>query len=362
MSRPRLHQFLTGATVGDAITGQAFLMRGWLRDLGFESQIFALHVHETVADEVRPLSAYRKASQEEWAIYRHSIGSAVPDFLLEQRLTLFLIYHNITPPDYFARVDPMRAGLARQGLDQLAALRERTGFAVADSAYNAQDLKAAGYKDPSVLPITLSQAIYDQPLDETAASSMRQSGPNLLFVGRLAPNKKQEDLVRLLAYVRRIHPLARLYLVGSRWEVGYDRAVEQMAAAAGIFNGVILTGRVSDQELVAYYRSADLYVSMSEHEGFGVPLIESMYCGLPVLAYGVTAVPDTLGRSGVMFTEKRYAELAELVDILLMDEDLRQRIIARQNKRVQAFLEPHTRDLFEGYLSRAGLLEKAAQR
>ncbi len=357
MSQPMLHQFLTGATEGDAITGQAYLIRGWLRDMGFDSEIFALHVHESVAHDVKPLSTYRRAKGESWAIYRHSIGSTVPGFLSQQKLTLFLIYHNITPPGFFSRIDPAHAEMAQQGLNQLYSLRDLTGFAVADSTFNMLDLSAAGYQSTDVLPITLLQESYDQPINEAIVTEMRQAGPNLLFVGRFAPNKKQEDLVRLLAYVRRIHPEARFHLVGTRWKVGYDLRVEQMAAELGLSDAVLVTDKVSHQDLLTYYRSADLFVSMSEHEGFGVPLIECMYCELPILAYRASAVPETLDRAGVLFAEKRYPELAELIDILLTDEALRRRLIAGQRERVKAFLEPQTRRLFEGFLTRIGLLD-----
>lgn len=355
MSRPVLHQFLTGATAGDAITNQALLMRGWLRALGYESDVYAQYIHANVEQEVRPLAVYRRQRHETWAVYRHSIGSPVPDFLKRQGLRLFLIYHNITPAAFFERVDPARAELARQGLAQLARLRDVTGFAVADSSFNARDLAEAGYGDTAVLPITLEEAQLDQPLDADLARTIRQKGPALLFVSRMAPNKRQEDLVKLMLYLQRIRPDVHLWLAGSRWEVGYDRWVENLAADLGLAHGVTLTGKVSQQALVTFYRTADLYVSMSEHEGFGVPLIESMYCGLPVLAYGVTAVPATLETAGVLFTEKRYAELAELVDLLLTDRPLRERLIAHGRERVQAFLEPQTRALFETYLKEAGV-------
>ncbi len=354
MSRQVLHQFLTGATAGDAITGQAFLMRDWLHDLGFESKIFALHIHESVINEVKPLYSYRRAPAENWAIYHHSIGSAVPQFLSQQQLTLLLIYHNITPADYFARVDPHWAGMARQGLAQLHDLRSQTGLAVADSEYNALDLSAAGYQNTSILPIPFRQDYFKQPTNDITAARIRSAGPNLLFVGRFAPNKKQEDLVRLTAHVCRIHPDARLHLVGPRWEVGYDRHVEQTAVQLGLSGNVFLTGKVSHQDLLTYYRSTDIYISMSEHEGFGVPLVESMISGLPVLAYEAAAVPYTMGDAGVLFTEKRYPELAELVDIMLTDDALRQRLIARQSERVLAFSEARTRKTFEDVLSKNG--------
>ena len=129
-----------------------------------------------------------------------------------------------------------------------------------------------------------------------------------------------------------------------------------MAVELGLSENVFLAGKVSHQDLLTYYNTADLYISMSEHEGFGVPLIESMYCRLPVLAYGAAAVPYTMGSAGVIFTEKRFAELAELVGLLLSDESFRRRLIARQTERVQVFLEPQVRQLFEGILGKLQLL------
>jgi glycosyltransferase involved in cell wall biosynthesis len=356
VSQTSLHQFLTGATSGDAITGQAFLIRDWLLDLGFKSEIYAQYVHESVAEKVKPLASYKRTRGENWAIYHHSIGSEVPEFLLQQPLTLLLIYHNITPVKYFKQADPRWANMARKGLAQLDDMRNRTGLALADSSFNELELIEKGYQNISILPITLRPEDYDEPIAASTASEIRSSTPNLLFVGRIAPNKKQADLVKLLAYVHRIYPTVRFHLIGSRWEVGYDKYIEDMAANLGLQENLVLTGKVSHQTLLTYYRSADLYVSMSEHEGFGMPLIESMYCELPVLAYGVTAVPSTMGTAGVLFTEKRYPELAELVDILLSDKPFRRRIIERQSEHVQAFLEPQTRRIFETGLRDLNLL------
>jgi glycosyltransferase involved in cell wall biosynthesis len=357
VSQSTLHQFLTGATTGDAITDQAYLIRDWLRDLGFKSDIFAQYVHESVADNVNQLSNYKRTRGETWAIYHHSIGSEVPNFLSRRPLTLLLIYHNITPAEFFKQVNPHWSIMAHEGLAQLKDLRDQTGIALADSEFNEIELIENGYKVTSVLPITLRQNYYDEPINPITESDIRRNGPNLLFVGRFAPNKKQEDLVKLLAHVHRIVPTVRLYLIGSRWEVGYDRYVEQLAADLGLAENLVLTGKVSHQDLLTYYRTVDLYISMSEHEGFGVPLIESMYCGLPVMAYGITAVPSTMGSAGVIFTEKRFAELAELVDLLITDYPLRSRLIAHQREHVQAFLESRTRQIFEDVLQSLNLVE-----
>ena len=355
MRQQQLHQFLTGVTAGDAITGQAFIIRRWLHEMGLKSHIYAQYIHPSVEAEVRHLSTYRKDQKDNWAIYHHSIGSDMPDFLAKEQLRLMLIYHNVTPTEFFERSDPQRAELARLGLMQLQELRVHTGLALADSAFNMLDLKDAGFAETAVLPITLSPEQYDLPLNDTLANELRQRGPNLLFIGRLAPNKKQEDLVKLLYYCRRLDPHAHLYLVGDRWEIGYDNWVEKLATELKVAEALSLTGKVSQSDMVTYYRNSTLYISMSEHEGFGLPLIESMYLDLPVMAYGVSAVPDTLGDAGVLFYEKDFERLAELVHLLGNDDELRRRIITRQRKQLQKFLEPNVRQQFHQYLRQIGI-------
>ncbi len=176
-------------------------------------------------------------------------------------------------------------------------------------------------------------------------SRSRIGGPLLLFVGRQVPNKKAEDLLKLLFFLRRIEPDARLTLVGAPWLDSYTRWLHDLARDLGLGGAVHFVGHVSQQEMVSYYRLADLYVSMSEHEGFGKPLIESMLLGLPVMAYAAAAVPYTLGGAGVLFHDKQYEALAELAHLLVTDRALRQKVIAGQTQRVQAFREPQVKQV-----------------
>lgn len=357
MKTRELHQFLTGATAGDAITGQALNIRRWLRDLGMQSNIYAQHIHQSMESEVLYLSSFRENRHKPLAIYHHSIGSDLPNFLSRQQLRLILIYHNITPTQYFERSDPGRAELARLGIEQLKDIQPITDLAIADSPFNTIDLQQAGYEASHVLPLTLYADDYNWDVNSILARELAGGGPFLLFVGRLAPNKKQEDLIKLLYYCRRINPNIRLILIGDRWEIGYDTWVQLMAEEFGVSDGLILTGKVSQQDLVTYYHHASLYVSMSEHEGFGVPLIESMYFKLPVLAYAASAVPGTMGRAGLLFHNKDFEGLAELIDLLLDDHALRERIIELQNHRLQDYLEPNVKEKFIHYLQLVGVLQ-----
>jgi L-malate glycosyltransferase len=343
MSRTPLHQAIVGATVGDAITDHALLIRRWLREMGYDSHIYAEHIHPALVKDIRPAISYQPGRNEKHLLLHHSIGSSMVDRLLELPIEFLMVYHNITPPEFFADVNPALAQELEKGRQQLLTLRDRTPLALAVSAYNEEELLAAGYEQTAVFPLALDEEQYSFPSNPALVEKFQSSGPRLLFVGRLVPNKKPEDLLKLLYYYRRIEPDACLMLVGSPWLPNYERWLHDLVSDLGLAGSVFFLGHVSQQDMVTYYRLADLYVSMSEHEGFGKPLVESMYMDLPVLAYSATGVPYTLGDAGVLFNHKAYEALAELVDLLVTEKGLRTRILEGQRRRVQSFLPEQVR-------------------
>lgn len=345
-----LHQMTVGAMAGDAITDHVFLLRRWLREMGFTSEVFAEHIHPNLDGDVKPLSAYRPDPREQWVIYHHSIGSSVVDTLLALPVRLIVVYHNVTPPRFFSAIDPPLARQMEEGRRQLELLRSRTGLALGVSPFNEAELSALGFERTAVLPLALDESWYQLPSNPAILRRYNGTGPLLLFVGRLVPNKKQEDLIKLLYFYRRIKPAARLILVGAAWVPQYEAWLHDLTRDLGLDEAVLFAGHVSHEDMLTYYRIADLYVSMSEHEGFGKPLIESMYLGLPVLAYAAAGVPSTLDSAGVLFHHKEYEALAELVGILVEDERLRRRIITVQHERARLFLEPAVRQRWEEHL------------
>ena len=351
MARRVLHQFVIGAVNGDAITAQALLLRRWLREAGFRSDLFVESADETLRRETRSYLSYRPARRGEVVILHHSIGSPLVDDLLALPLRFVVIYHNVTPPDFVSAVDPVLAAQLRRGREQLVALRERTLLALADSAHNEAELRHLGYEHTALLPIALDPRRYDLEPNRDLLRRYEGVGPLFLFVGRLVPNKRQDDLLKFLYHYRRIDPAAHLCLVGAPWVDDYAVWLRELAQELGLSEAVTFAGLVPQRDLVTWYRRADLYVSMSEHEGFGKPLIESMYLGLPVMAFAAAAVPGTLGGSGLLFRAKQYEALAELAALLLEDERLRERIVARQRQRVQSFLEPAVRQQWEAHLA-----------
>ncbi len=355
MTRKTLHQFLEAISSGDATSDHAFLIRGWLREFGFESEIYASHVSAGLEKEVRQYMPGAFAA-EELVIYHHTIGSANLNDLIRQRIPLMLIYHNITPPGFFEKSDPALAKQLVYGREQLQEMRPNVQLALGASPYSREELDLAGYEKTGVLPIVLHEADYDLPLDERLQETLSKKGPTLLFVGRVVPNKCQEDLVKLLYSVRHVCPQAHLVLVGGIQGQGYVRWLKYFIGRYGLADAVTLAGHVSQREMVTYYKASDVFVSMSEHEGFGKPLIESMYLHLPVMAYAAAAVPSTLGKAGILFTRKEFEPLSEMVRLLFEDNVLRRQVIATQQARVQTYLEPTVKQQFRDYLSDLALL------
>lgn len=350
MSQTGLHQFLHGAGYGDAITNQAFLIRHWLREMGFGSEIFAYHIDPKISSEVHSLSRYRKKRGELFALYHHSIGSDLPYLLDGKHHRLITYYHNVTPPEFFERSDPMMAFNLRLGRRQLAELVPITDLTMADSIFNASDMNAAGFSHVKILPIALRSDIFNTEINADLAARLDCTRPNVLFIGRLVANKAQADLVSLFHHMRRINPEGHLYLVGAGVETSYGVWLQQLIRELGLEHHITLAGKVSQEDLTTYLKGADLYISMSEHEGFGVPLIESMYANVPVMAYEATAVRETMGDAGILFNEKDFEQLADLAWLVLENEPLRARIIEAQSHRVQRFLESNVRLKFESYL------------
>lgn len=345
----QLHQVIAGASPHDAITDHALRLQSWLRQLGFSSEIYAGHIETGFSTDIRPWHSYRHQG-EPYLICHHSLGSDVADDVCQQPCELILVYHNVTPPEFFEAVDPAKAAAARRGREQLAQLRGKTAVAVCASHYNQADIKTYGFANTAVLPLDLDESQYQYETNQEIVQ--RKNGrPLLLFVGRLAPNKRQEDLVKLLYAYKQIETDAQLALVGSLWSESYVSWIHHIATELDVVDSLWLTGRVSQADLVSYYRTADLYVSMSEHEGFGKPYIESMYHDLPIVAYHEGGTADTLGGTGVQFTEKEYVSLAGLIQVLRQDRPFQQRLIARQRERLAYFMPQNVYQRFTRILN-----------
>jgi glycosyltransferase involved in cell wall biosynthesis len=252
-----------------------------------------------------------------------------------------LQYHNVTPAHFFAPYDPGVFRIATLGRGQLATLAGRTDAALGDSEFNRKELAALGFTNTAVFPIAIDPDRIRQAPARPALEEILSDGlTNFLFVGRIVPNKKIEDHIRLAEHYKRyVDTDYRFIFVGKTDGVPryYDTVrglIEEYQMPADRF---VFTGSVPEVDLATYYRTASVYVSLSEHEGFCVPLLEAMAADVPVLAYASTAVPDTLGGAGVSFAPKDLEFAAELLGELTFNDDMRARVIDRQRQRLADF-------------------------
>jgi len=335
-----VNQWVPAAHKGDAVGDSARRVRDLLRAMGHGSEIYALTIDDELKRDVRPF-ADAAATRGDLTIFHYALPSPMTEAFATLGTGRVLQYHNVTPASYFAPYDPALFRLAALGRQELASLAGRVDYALGDSEFNRQELAALGFESTGVFPIAVDTARITQPVRRPALEEILDDGlVNFLFVGRIAPNKKIEDHIRLAeVYKRYIDAYYRFIFVGRVDVVPryYSMIRAQMAEYRLLHDRFIFTGPIPDEELAVYYRHAAVYVSLSEHEGFCVPLVEAMAADVPVLAYSAAAVPDTLGGAGVQFAPKDLEYAAELLGALAFDDSLRARVVAGQRRRLEDF-------------------------
>jgi glycosyltransferase involved in cell wall biosynthesis len=333
----RIHQVLATLGYGDAIGHEVLGIQRVLREQGYESEIFV----ESADYRLEPLTRdYRElvdfSHPDNLLLHHFSLGSKASRtaFALPDRMAL--IYHNITPPEYFVGVHRTLARQCFRGRRELGAYADRCDLALGDSEFNRQDLERLGFQRTAVLPVVPDFSHLERPADGLVADQFDDAWTNIVFVGRVIANKKIEDLIRFFhAYHTAFNARSRLIIVGPH--SGFERylaALYQLIASLGL-NHVHLVGHVTDEELVAYYEIADLFLCASEHEGFCVPLVESFYMQVPVLAYAAAAVPATMDGAGVLYDDKDPAHVAALMDAVLSNCSLQEAIVCGQLEAVR---------------------------
>jgi glycosyltransferase involved in cell wall biosynthesis len=348
-----VHQFVPVLEPG-AVGAHTLQVQRLLRELGAESEVFAAELHPEFAGAGRLYADYGgavRAGKDDVLLYQVATGSAVADFLLERRERLAVNYHNLTPVRFFEGWEPAAVHSVTWGWAQVRKLAARTELGIAVSAYNERELWGAGYATTAVAPVLVDVEAFDREVDEglleRLGDAKAEGGADLLFVGRLAPNKAQHDLVKAFALYRRLYdPRARLHLVGGSSSESYRAALVSFAAGLGLADAVRFPGSVSAGELAAHYRAADVFVCVSEHEGFCVPLLEAMHHRLPIVAYGAAAVPETLQDAGVLLAHKDPATVAAATHRVLTDKDLAAALEARAAARLGQFSLERTRRRF----------------
>ncbi len=337
-----IHQVVPSFAGRDAIGTHTLLLRDLFRSLGLASDIYAGGSLPEVSHLARSLDDLPARTMERtWLLFHHSSGSPVADRVLARREPLLVDYHNITPAALIDRWAPWVRDEVEQGRHQLAELAGRAVYAFADSGYNEAELLDVGFRHTAVAAPLFDPSAAGTGDDPAVAAELRerrQAGAVWLFVGRVSPHKAQHDVVKAFACYREwFDPGATLVLAGTGMGTEYPGALDRFVRRLGIDDAVTITGLVSDAALASYYRGADVFVCASDHEGFCVPLVEAMHHGLPVVAYGATAVPETVGAGGLVLADKAPAVVAAAVHRVLGDPVLRQRLVAAGRRRAADF-------------------------
>ena len=327
------HQVLATLGYGDAIGNEVLGIQRALRAAGFTSDIFV----ETVDPRLEHLTRdYRDLigglDAADLLIHHFSIGSRASRVAYALPNRMVLVYHNITPPEYFVGVHALLAQLCFMGRRELGAYRDRCVLALGDSAFNRAELDRLGFAATGVLPVVPDFSHLDAEPNRFVAREFDDDRTNLLFVGRVIPNKRFEDLIRIYHAYRTLYdPGARLLLVGSY--SGFEWYLTMLQAMAGRLGArdVHFAGHVSNEELAAYYEVADLFLCASEHEGFCVPLVEAFYARVPVVAYAAAAVPATMDGGGLLYDTKDPRQVASLLRAVLSDDGVYRGVLASQD-------------------------------
>jgi len=341
-----IHQLVPMLVPGDATSDHAIQLRKLAHDMGLDSEIFATAIHDDLHAEGMLIHELPdRTLPGTLFVYQMSSGSPMVELARDRKEPLAVNFHNLTPAWTYDRWEPGIAGDQRWAARQVGQLAQRASIGIGDSAFNASELLANGYREAVVCPVLVDLERLG-PKRPNPAEQAREKGStrNWLFVGRIAPHKGQHRLVQALAaYVRLYGDDAHLDLVGTPGSFRYADAVRRLAEELGVGGLVTMVGGVDDSTLGEYYRNADVFVSASVHEGFGVPLVEAMHHGVPVVAFEAGAVADTLQGAGLLLTGPDPGILAAAVHNVVVDGTLRERLVGVGTARAGELTLEHSR-------------------
>lgn len=334
-----IHQFATSLTYGDAISDEMLEIQKALKKKGYRSEIFTRFYEPRMAKYAKDFREYtRFSSSSNVVIFHFSIGSPVSKMFFRIPDRRIMIYHNITPYEFFLDYHRILSRECYKGRLEIKLFVEKVDLALGDSEFNRGELESLGYANTGVLPLLIDFSKFDGKGDPVVRQIYDNGKFTILFVGRVIPNKKFEDVIKTFSiYKKYFNPDSQLLLVGD------FRGMERyLVALKGLVKNLELSdvhfpGRVDFAELLACFRLASVYLSMSEHEGFGVPLIESFYLGLPVVAFAAGAVEETMNGGGILVRTKDFAKTAALLDRLHKDEAFRNEVVVSQKKALEKF-------------------------
>ncbi len=340
-----VEQFLPAFHYGDAIGNSTLALHEFLLKKGIESRIISMTIDEGMEEFAIPFSEYLEseradADKNTIKILHFAIPSELTDYFLRSKGKKVMVYHNITPHEFFIDFSDDLVKFTMEGRKHLERLKDCFDLSIAVSNYNGEELKALQFKNVQKIPLIIDLSDYRKPHNKPFFDLVKDDRKNIIFVGRISPNKKIEDLIKVVFYYKKyISPSIRLIVAGKTDSLPkYFQSVRDLASRFLLTTeDILFTGHIPFDELLSVYRLGDVFLSMSEHEGFCLPLIESSYLNVPVVAYNAGAVAETLRGSGIIFNQKKVELVAGLLDSVINDENLRQTLKQKQEALIQAY-------------------------
>lgn len=350
----RVYQVLDALDVGDGVSNDVIHLHEMLDELRVDNIIYSKWWNEQVK---RYTNAIEKChpQKDDLVIYHFSGESHILEIVSSFPCKVIIRYHNVTPPSFFKNGNPEGYKSCMEGLRQIKSLVQKFPDAWGVSQFNCNDLISYGAKPEHmrVLPIFMDlERLASAPTDNDLEASLKQGAHYILFVGRVAPNKCFEDILEIFECYHRFHNAAtKLILVGNdACDQDYTRRIRGKLDQLSCKQKVIFTGKVNDAQLYTYYRNASAFVCMSEHEGFCIPLLEAMYFQIPVVGYNSCAIPDTMGKSGVLVYKKDPAQIAFLLHEIQSNDQLRSSIVTTQQENVRHYLHDSMKEQLKNLL------------
>ena len=357
-----IHQFVPMLHRGDAVGRHTLRLREVMSGRGIRSHIYVDLVDPETAGDTRPHVAYEHdARPGDVLVYQFATASGLAPWLARRSEPLVVNFHNVTPPEHYAAWDNALARHQLRAQGELRGLARRAVLGLAVSAFNETELRDAGFARTAVvppaamLPTAGSAAMLptagSAAMLPTAGSAVEplshrsRRGTRWVSVGRLAPNKAIEDLLAALVVARQhVDPQTSLHVVGRSVVPAYTRALLRHVDEMGLRHAVTFAGAVTDEDLRTTLAGADALVVASRHEGFGVPVLEAMSLGVPVVANDATALPEVVGNGGILVDTGDPYAVAEAVRRVRSDESLRATLAAAASQRLAVLDLPSAAD------------------
>lgn len=351
----KIYQIVPSLSYGDAIGNEVIAINKVIKELGYNTIVLSDYIDPRINIEAKIYNRnkfYAELSSDDIVIYHKAIGSHFSDEIKEYKCKRIMIYHNMTPKDYFIPYNKKTALSLENGIQQLEDLKGYVDYILADSEYNKLELEKMEFQCKiDVQPLIIDFEEYNRKPNEEVINKFSGS-TNIIFTGRITPNKKQEDIIKVFYYYKNyVDKNAKLFLVGS-----YSGTEKYYAKLKGFvkklkLKDVYFTGHIPFDEILAYYKIADVFLCMSEHEGFCVPLLESMHFDIPIVAFNSSAIPYTLGDSGVLLDSKDYIQYSEAIRKIIENNEYKEEIIEKQRNNLIRFKKSVTVDIFKNNLN-----------